>query len=385
MESSALKTAVSRADPVAEVDARISVVKLPNPISIGGVELTQRSYVLVTVTTATGWVGHAYGLSRELPIDEIVRGLAADHVVGRDSDRIVELRDTLKRATMVSGRTGAVAKAIGLLDIALWDAKAQRAGLPLWRLLGGGRATNQAMLIAAYPDATRDVDELVEDVLGYAQRGFRLLKIARDPDTSRMIRWLERLTAELPRGVRLVVDCGWAYRTPAEALAELSEWPKAPVAWVEDPLPPEDAGAYAYLRRRSPFPIGAGDEVADLHVLRELLRAEAIDVLRVDAASVGVTGASEAAVLAASARIPVSYHVYPEVSAHLAAARAEGAIVESFDPDTNRYDSTRVVVHGGALVTGDSVTAPEDAGLGIRFVQPAGTTQPLRGSRNQRT
>jgi L-alanine-DL-glutamate epimerase-like enolase superfamily enzyme len=336
---------------------------------LGDTRIERRNYVLVTLATEAGWTGRSFALTRDLPIDRIIADLAQAHVVGGDSDRVVHLHDMLVRGTrMAGGCTGAVAKAIGLLDTALWDAKARRAHLPLWRLLGGGRVTNPGLLVAAYPDATRDVGELAESVLEYARRGFRLLKIARDPDLDRMVHWLEALGAGLPAGSKLVVDCAWAYRTPAEALAELTLWPKLPVAWVEDPMAPEDAPAFARLRHRSPFPIAAGDEVGNIHVLRDLLSLDAVDVLRIDVSCLGITGAYAAAGLAAAARVPVSYHVYPEISVHLAAARAEGAIVESFDPVANPYDPTRMLLNGGAVLGPGSFSAPEEDGLGFTFV-----------------
>ena len=65
--------------------------------------------------------------------------------------------------------------------------------------------------------------------------------------------------------------------------------------------------------------------------------------------------------------VPVSYHIYPEVSAHLAAAQPEGAIVESFDPTANAYDPTYRVVRGGSVVAAGSITATEEPGLGFVF------------------
>ena len=62
--------------------------------------------------------------------------LVAPVVTGRDADP--ERRwEECSRATVAIGRTGLVVRAIGLVDIALWDIAAQAAGVPLWRHLGG--------------------------------------------------------------------------------------------------------------------------------------------------------------------------------------------------------------------------------------------------------
>ena len=356
-------------DPVIGVAACTRVVELDAPIMVGTSLISKRTYALVKLTTASGSLGHSYALARDLPVAEIVQELATEYLVGHDAGRVVHAYHSLHRATRAGGRTGPVAKAIGLLDIALWDAKARRLGLPLWRLLGGGNPTSDAMIVAAYPDASRSVGELVEQVVAYARQGFWLFKIARDPDADRMAEWLEGLARALPPRSRLVVDCGWAFEGPQDALAELAPWSRirAPIAWIEDPLVPEDVAGYQRLHERLSMPIGAGDEASDAFALRQLALSHAVDVLRVDVACLGITGSREVSAVARAVGVPVSYHVYPEVTAHLAAAQSEGAIVESFDPTGNAYDPTYRIVRDGFVVAAGSITATEEPGLGFTF------------------
>jgi L-alanine-DL-glutamate epimerase-like enolase superfamily enzyme len=358
-------------DPVVEVACTTRRIELEAPIVVGTSTIAERDYALVEITTASGAVGRAYGLTRTLPIAELASELAAAHVIGNDADAVIARYRSLHGATRLGGRSGAVAKAIGLIDVALWDAKAVRLGVPLWRLLGGVSRTNPAMIVAAYPDPARQIEELVEQVLAYTREGYRLLKIERDPDPDRMSEWVRALSEALPVGAELVIDCGSVFEHPHEAAREIASWSAAPIAWVEDPFVPEDAAAYAALRRRVDVPIGAGDEMGDLRGLFRLAFSTAVDVLRVDVACVGVTGALHAAAVAQAADVRTSYHVYPEVAAHLAAARGDGAIVESFDPRGNRYDPTYMLVEGGSVVAGGQVSANESPGLGFRFL-PAG-------------
>jgi L-alanine-DL-glutamate epimerase-like enolase superfamily enzyme len=211
------------------------------------------------------------------------------------------------------------------------------------------------------------VAELAEQVLGYVRAGWSRVKIARDPDPDRMQQWLTLLARGLPHGASLVVDCAWAYRTAGEAIADLKSWPELPLAWVEDPFPSENSEAFDRLRARCDLPVGAGDEVADPRVLETLMRQRSVDVIRLDTSCLGVTGSREAATLACAWGVPVSYHVYPEISAHLAASRPEGAIVESFDPQGNPYDPTRSLLSGGPVAEGGQITATEEPGLGFSF------------------
>lgn len=125
-------------DPVIGVSACTRVVELDAPIMVGTSLISKRRYALVKLTTASGSLGHAYALARDLPVAEIVQELATEYLVGHDAGRVVHAYHSLHRATRAGGRTGPVAKAIGLLDIALWDAKARRLGLPCGVFLAVG-------------------------------------------------------------------------------------------------------------------------------------------------------------------------------------------------------------------------------------------------------
>ena len=69
-----------------------------------------------------------------------------------------------------------------------------------------------------------------------------------------MTRWLACLLPELPLSSRLVIDAGYAWTGSDEALTELAGWGAIELAWLEDPLPPEDvvAALHSVRIRRSP-------------------------------------------------------------------------------------------------------------------------------------
>ena len=149
-------------------------------------------------------------------------------------------------------------KALGLVDVALWDIAAQIAGVPLWRHLGATTPTAPAMMVAAYPVADRSPESLAADVIRYGNAGYELLKIARDPEPARMRSLLETAAAGLPDGARLVVDAGFGWRSSDEALAEIARWGDTPLAWLEDPLVPEDAERLRCDPPQRPLPRRSG-------------------------------------------------------------------------------------------------------------------------------
>nr|WP_281381529.1 mandelate racemase/muconate lactonizing enzyme family protein [Conexibacter arvalis] len=224
------------------------------------------------------------------------------------------------------------------------------------------------MLVAAYGTPGRTAADLAEEVLGHARSGgWPLLKVARSPDAALMRELIARLARELSSGSRPVVDVGFGWRDAEQALAELREWevPAGALAWLEDPLPPEDAAGAARIRRESGLPVAVGDEVTDGRTYADLLGAGALDVLRLDVVAIGgVTAARRELARAAAAGVPVSCHVYPEVSVHL-----PGVGVETFDrepPRGNRYDPAPLLIaDGGPRFERGRATPPRTPGLGF--------------------
>ena len=368
-------------DPIASIDVATVRLKLPAPLRLGPIEIASREYAAVRVTTESGLVGSAYCLTRDAPVDACVTLLVVPVLVGTDSSPEAAWHRA-SRATVLVGRVGLVLRALGLVDIALWDIAAQRAGVPLWRLLSGTAEPEPvtAMLVAAYPLADRTPESLADDVVRHAEEGYRLLKVARDPDPSRMLRLLDRVAANAPAEARIVVDAGFGWEESSAALAETAGWGGHPLAWLEDPLVPEDVAGYIDLRRRAACPIGVGDELTSQQSFRALVSAEALDVLRLDVVAIGgVTPARAVLALAAEAGLDVSLHIYPETSIHL--AMAARAIVETFERGVvggNPLDPADRLVVGGPAFSGGMATAPTVPGLGYEldwelFTHPSGS------------
>ncbi|GAA1281602.1 D-galactonate dehydratase family protein [Pseudonocardia aurantiaca] len=134
-----------------------------------------RNFVTLAITTDDGLVGYGDATlnGRELA----VRSYLADHVVplliGRDAHRIEDTWQYLHRGAY--WRRGPVTMAaIAAVDVALWDLKAQVAGLPLYQLLGGASRTG----IRAYGHASgRDLPELLDSVRARQDDGFTAIRV----------------------------------------------------------------------------------------------------------------------------------------------------------------------------------------------------------------
>ncbi|ADB48557.1 mandelate racemase/muconate lactonizing enzyme family protein [Conexibacter woesei] len=384
-------------DAIREVRVATVALPLPRPLKLGSMEIVAREYAAATVTTEDGLSGRAYCLTRNAPVQALVERLVTPHVVGRSSAAVEQRWDEVQRANVAVARSGVAMRALGLVDVALWDVRAQRAGVPLWRLLaehegGAGAAAGgdspgatgprggsaaapdgsaPALLVAAYPTPDRTPADVAAEVLAGAGRGFRRVKISRDPDPARMRELIERIVAGLPGDCGLVADCGFVWRDAEQALAEIAQWGEPPLAWLEDPLVPEDADGCARIRRDGPFPLGVGDEVTEPRTYAALLDAGALDVLRLDVLAVGgVTPSLGVLARARDAGVEVSFHVYPEISVHLAAAQPRPAWVELFDaevPGGNPYDPAHLLVAGDPPLRDGRWVASDRPGLGLAF------------------
>src|SRR5829696_4099913 len=107
---------------------------------VGGQARTALEMLLVRVDTdegVTGWgegFGHRIWSATRAAIDNVI----AAACIGKDPRAINTLMTDLTRTLHSAGRHGAMTFGLSAVDIALWDIAGKIAGLPLYRLLGGG-------------------------------------------------------------------------------------------------------------------------------------------------------------------------------------------------------------------------------------------------------
>ncbi|MGN6428928.1 MAG: enolase C-terminal domain-like protein [Leifsonia sp.] len=344
---------------------RTATVALPlrEPLQLGAMTVTRREYAAVRVEQ-DGAAGLSYALTREAPMADIVERLIAPHVQGGELDTAA-LWERAYRGSAIVGRVGLVRRALGMVDIALWDLRARLDGVPVWRLTGADGSARPAMLVAAYPTPGRTVDSLVAEVVGQAEAGWPLVKISRSPDNALMRDLLAELDRSLPSGTGLVVDVGFGWRDADEALADLRAWDAPRLAWLEDPLLPEDVAGNARVRAEGGQRVAVGDEVTDPAVLKALAEGGALDLARLDVVALGgITPALEFLAWARERDLAVSCHISPEVCAHL-----PGVAVETFGrgPEGNPYDPSPTLVTGGPAFDAGHARPGDEPGFGFGF------------------
>jgi L-alanine-DL-glutamate epimerase-like enolase superfamily enzyme len=193
------------------------------------------------------------------------------------------------------GGHGERSVAVGVLDMALWDARAKADGLPLWKLLAdryrGGKADKTAWVYAAggyyYPE--EDVASLQAEMRGYLERGYSTVKIKiGGADLGADLRRIEAVLKVLGgRADCLCVDANGRFDFDtagayADALAPLG------LRWYEEPLEPLDYLAHAALAERYPPPLATGENLFSMQDARNLVRHGGLradrDILQFDPA-----------------------------------------------------------------------------------------------------
>ncbi len=143
------------------------------------------------------------------------------------------------------------------------------------------------------------------------------------------------------------------------------------MTWFEEPVSSDDLAGLHLLRNRAPaaMDIAAGEYGWSSMYLRQMIAAEAVDVIQADATRCGgVTGFMETAAIADAHPIPLSAHCGPTIHMHLACAARPLRHVEYFH-DHVRIES--MLFDGFRPAQGDGCMQPDFTrpGLGIEFKQ----------------
>ena len=301
------------------VDVRPVLLPLRRPVVSRVGRFERWPLILVDLQTEEGVVGRSY---LEPYLEQAVRylGPAIADVVARFRGAPTgpsDLFDRARASLSLLGLEGMSLAAISAVDMALWDALARAAGLPLAVLLGGTlgsvSAYNSNGLWLTAPE--RQADEAAELI---AEGGFQALKLRLGRDLlAHDLDALRRVRGAAGEDVLLMVDFNQGL-TLDRALRRLQQLDTEGLYWFEEPLRYDDIAGHTALRRRLRTPLQIGENFWGPREAQKALAAGAADYVMPDLMRIGgVTGWLRTAAIAGAAGVPVSSHLYPEFSAHL--------------------------------------------------------------------
>jgi len=340
---------------IVSIETYALAVPLDRPIADATAGMSHWTVPVVQITTRDGRVGT--GISGVHTAPELLCNVIDDYyapaLLGTSSEDILGAWNRLYwLPTHWIGRAGAVHMALAMVDIALWDLAAQRAGVPLWRLLGGTPDPVQAYNTDAGWLNLSEA-ELVRDLSSLIDAGWDRVKIKvgksdwrEDARRSRAVR------KAIGDDVTLMCDANqrWDLATANRLLPVFEE---VGMDWVEEPLHADDLDGHVALQAKTTLDIAAGESIYSFQQFSSFIAHDAIRVVQVDVTRVGgVTEWLQVAAHASARGLRVAPHAgdMMQVHQHLVATGISSvAPLIEFIPWTQRAFVHRSVVREGYL------------------------------------
>jgi len=301
------------------VRARPVVVPLKRPVVSKVGLFRDWPIILIDLYTNEGVVGHSYlepylkqsmryiipaiedlaeaaKGQRVAPFEGYRRGIGSLHLVGREGVSLIA----------VSG-----------LDMAAWDALAKGANMPTAAFLGGtiGQVpayNSNGLWLTPVSQLAAEAAALVAEG-GFTGLKLRLGREKLSDDLAAIVAVREGAGAE----VKLMCDFNQGLSL-GDALVRCHALDDQGIYWFEEPTTYDNIPGYAQLARELKTPVQLGENFYGPRLLYQALLAGAGDYFMPDLMRIGgVSGWLRAAAITGAAGIPMSTHLYPEMSAHL--------------------------------------------------------------------
>jgi mandelate racemase len=328
-------------------------VEVPMTYALGtsrGV-ITKAPLLLIDLETEEGVTGRSYlwcYFPAAMPaiakiLEEVARVVAGERLAPAD------LWSKLAERFALIGVQGIVRMAMAGFDVAAWDALAIAAGWPLATLIG-----SSPKRIPAYNSCGLGLmapGEVADEAEKLLARGFRAVKLRLGyPTLAEDLAALHAVKKRIGSGIAVMVDYNQALSL-AQALERGHALDQEGIYWLEEPIRHDDYAGNATLVRELETPIQIGENFSESTAMAVALAAGAADYVMPDLERIGgVTGWLRAAALAATHRIAMSSHLFPEVSAHLLAATPTAHFLEYMDWADRILAQPLEIVDGCAVV-----------------------------------
>jgi L-alanine-DL-glutamate epimerase-like enolase superfamily enzyme len=353
---------------------KLSTARLPLTVPISDAKvftgrqkpMTEVVFLFAEITTEQGHSGIGFSYSKRAggPAQYAHAKEVAEGIIGEDPNDIGKIYTKLLWAGASVGRSGVATQALAAIDIALYDLKAKRAGLPLAKLLGSYRDSVQTYNTSGgFLNAT--LDEVKERATRSIDEGIGGIKIKVGlPDSKEDLRRVAGVREHIGWDVPLMVDANqqWDRATALRMGRQLEEFN---LIWIEEPLDAYDFEGHAHLAQVLDTPIATGEMLASVAEHKGLINANGCDIIQPDAPRVGgITQFLRLAALADERGLGLAPHFAMEIHLHLAAAYPREPWVEHFDWLDPLFEERLETKNGRMIV-------PDRPGLGVTLSDQA--------------
>lgn len=235
---------------------------------------------LVELETSDGviGIGEAWGDGR---ITRAYLDAIKGHYVGRDVFDHELVWPLIQAKHYHMGIQNQLVACVSGIDIAAKDAIGKILNLPLCKLLGG-KARDRIPVYASGGYVTDAPDNQLDRQLErVADRGYKAYKIKIGLSIASDVERCALARRIIGDDAQLYVDINGNY-TADLVLASMRAVERSNIAFVEEPLPPQDYDGYEYLQGRINVPVAVGEAHYTLHDFDRLVRPRRCDVLQPD-------------------------------------------------------------------------------------------------------
>jgi len=331
--------------------------------------VSRREYSVVRLRTRGGLAG--YGECPSAAAAEIAR--AAEAIRGAPATSYQVLAQRMAGA----GSLGAA------INMALLDILGKATNAPVYQVLGGPTRFKARALAPLAGDAD---GPLVASMKRAAAAGYRAFLVpapaplARNQGQAWVMATRKRMDALREAGgeeVDFVLDGGGGL-TPGDAASAATALEKFHLLWFDEPCALVNLGAVKKISAENVTPVGFGRNIRTGAEFQDLLREDALDVIRPDISLNGITAIRRMAAIAETYYVAAApYHnggpVATAAALHLAASLPNFFIQQIPLPEAEEDRRMRAEIAGAALETvKDGFAAlPTGPGLGITVSEEA--------------
>ena len=340
--------------------------RIPLPVALSdSTHGTMTAFELITVRVrdADGEEGVGYTYTTGHNGRAIHATLAhdiAEITAGADADLIEQIWNKVWWGLHYGGRGGPSVLALSALDIALWDLKARRARLPLWKLLGGNDPN--VPCYAGGIDLDFTIEALLEQTDGNLKKGFHAIKmkVGRERLSEDVAR-IAAMRKHLGDGFPLMVDANMKW-TVDESIKRARAFQPFDLVWLEEPTIPDDVAGHTRIVREGGMPIATGENMRTLWEFKHMIAAGGVTYPEPDVTNCGgVTVFMKVAHLAEAFNLPVTSHGAHDVTVQLLAACPNRSYLE-----THGFGLDRYIAEPMRITEGNAI-APDRPGHGVAF------------------
>ncbi|HWK34815.1 mandelate racemase/muconate lactonizing enzyme family protein [Sphingomonas sp.] len=272
------------------------------------IKRTGQTATLVVVTDQDGvkGFGECFGLPSPGPSRAIIEDVIAPALTGAEIASPEEALEEFYRFFLALGNSrGPAMEALAGLDIALWDLTAKRAGKSLAEMLSG--RVEPVPLYASPVPFLADPEESAAQALAFLDQGYTAVKLKVGRGVAIDVTHVRAIREAMPAGTPLMLDANCAYERD-EALALLDGLAPYDIAWLEEPVEPEDFETLRLLCERAPFAIGGGENDFTLSAFERLVDLGVTYLQPNVTRALGVTGMRRLDALARRTGVNVALH-----------------------------------------------------------------------------